>query len=38
MKADGIAFTPSLDRRPFKFRCLTPAGLLIEVAQVPWRA
>jgi lactoylglutathione lyase len=35
MKADGVAFAQSLDQRPFKFRCLTPAGLLIEVAHVP---
>ena len=35
MVNDGVAFTQTVDGRPAKFRCLTPAGLLIEVAHVP---
>lgn len=35
MRDDEVAFTQTLAERPAKFRCLTPAGLLIEVAHVP---
>jgi catechol 2,3-dioxygenase-like lactoylglutathione lyase family enzyme len=35
MRDDGVAFTQTVEDPPVKFRCLTTAGLLIEVAHVP---
>jgi hypothetical protein len=35
MVRQGVEFTQRVECRPAKFRCLTPAGLLIEVAHVP---
>ena len=35
MTQDGIVMRQSIEGAPPKFRCLSPAGLLIEVAHVP---
>lgn len=35
MIEDGVAMRQSIEGAPPKFRCLSPAGLLIEVAHVP---
>lgn len=35
MTQDGIAMRQEIEGAPPKFRCLSPAGLLIEVAHVP---